>query len=124
MVGIFEGAIMKKFLVLYLAPASVIEEWKKTDPEQRKSAEEKMQREWKAWMGSHASMFADAGAGVGKTKRVTAQGSSDTRNEIMLYAIVNAESHAAAAAAFEGHPHLQIPQASIEVMELNPLQGM
>lgn len=115
---------MKKFLVLYLAPASVIDDWKKTDPQQRKAAEEKMQREWKEWMGSHASMLADAGAGVGKTKRVTAQGSSDSRNEVMLYAMVNAESHGAAAAAFEKHPHLQIPQASIEIMELNPLQGM
>ncbi len=115
---------MKKFFVLYLAPTSVIEAWMKTDPKERKSAEEKMQREWKDWMGSHASMFADTGAGVGKTKRVTAQGSSDVRNEIMLYAMVNAESHVAAAAAFEGHPHLQIPQASIEVMELNPLSGM
>jgi hypothetical protein len=30
-----------KFLVTYLAPASVIEEWKKTDPENRKAAEKK-----------------------------------------------------------------------------------
>jgi hypothetical protein len=33
---------MKKFLVAYLAPASVIEEWKKTEAEKRKVAEEKM----------------------------------------------------------------------------------
>jgi hypothetical protein len=42
----------------------------------------------------------------------------------MLYAIVDAESHEAAAKTFEGHPHLQIPQASIEVMEINPMHGM
>lgn len=115
---------MKKFLVTYLAPASVIEEWKKTEPAQRKAAEEKMQGEWKKWMSDHAKMFADVGAGVSKTKRVTAQGASDARNDIMLYAIVEAESHGAAAKAFEGHPHLQIPQSSIEVMEINPLHGM
>jgi hypothetical protein len=115
---------MSKFLVLYLAPASVIADWMKTDPQTRKSAEEKMQREWKAWMGANAKIFADAGAGVGKTKRVTAQGISDTKNEIMLYALVQADSHAAAAKLFEAHPHLQIPQASIEIMEINPLQGM
>ena len=34
---------MKKFLVTYLAPASVIDDWKKTEPKQRKEAEEKMQ---------------------------------------------------------------------------------
>ena len=38
---------MKKFLVTYLAPASVIDDWKKTDPATRKEAEEKMQVEWK-----------------------------------------------------------------------------
>ena len=36
---------MKKFLVTYLAPASVIDDWKKTEPKQRKDAEEKMQGE-------------------------------------------------------------------------------
>ncbi len=115
---------MSKFLVLYLAPLSVLDEWKKTDAEERKAAESKMQDEWRKWMSGHAKMFADKGAGVGKTRRVTAQGASSTRNDIMLYAIVEAESHEAAAKAFEGHPHLQIPQSSIEVMEILPLSGM
>ena len=69
-------------------------------------------------------MFADSGADVGKTKRVDDQGTSHSRNDIMLYAIVEAESHEKAAKSFEGHPHLQIPQASIEIMEINPLPGM
>ena len=38
--------------------------------------------------------------------------------------VIEAESHEAAARPFEGHPHLQIPQSSIEVMEINPLHGM
>jgi len=115
---------MKKFLVTYLAPISVIDEWKKTEPGKRRQEEEKMQGEWKKWMGDHAKMFADTGAGVGKTKRITKQGTADTRNDIMLYAVVEAGSHEAAARTFEGHPHLQIPQSSIEVMEINPLHGM
>jgi hypothetical protein len=41
---------MKKYLVLYLAPASVIDDWKKTEPGKRKEAEQKMQGEWKKWM--------------------------------------------------------------------------
>jgi hypothetical protein len=115
---------MKKFLVTYLAPSSVIDDWKKTEPTQRKQAEEKMQGEWKKWMSDHGKMFADPGAGVGKTKRITGQGAADSRNDIMLYSVVQAESHDAAAKTFEGHPHLQIPQSSIEVMEINPLSGM
>jgi len=36
----------------------------------------------------------------------------------MLYATVEADSHDAAANTFKGHPHLQIPRASIEIMEI------
>jgi hypothetical protein len=115
---------MNKYLVLYLAPAHVLEEWKKTEPAKKKAAEDKMMQEWKAWMGSHMKIFADPGAGVGKTKRVTAQGAADGKNDVMLYAIVSAESHDAAAKSFVGHPHLQIPEASIEIMEIHPLPGM
>lgn len=112
---------MQKFLVMFLAPASVIDAWKKTPPEERKAAETKMQGEWKKWMGEHAKMFVDVGGGAGKTKRVTSAGTADARNDIMLYAIVESESHAAAAKSFAAHPHLQIPQSSIEIMELHPL---
>ena len=90
---------MSQFLVLYLAPASVVEDWKKTEPAKRKESEQAMQRDWKTWMGDHARMFVDTGGGVGKTKRVAAQGVLDARNDIMLYAIVEAESHEAAAKA-------------------------
>lgn len=112
---------MSKFLVLYCAPAAVIDDWMKTPAEERKAAEEKMMHDWQTWMGAHAKLFADKGAGVGKTKRVTAQGVADARNDIMLYAIVEAESHAAAAKAFEGHPHFGIPQATIDVMPLSAM---
>ena len=114
---------MKKFLVTYLAPASVIDEWKKTDPETRKAAEAQMRENWGKWMSRNASIFVDKGAGVGKTRRVTGQGSGAARNDIMLYAIVQAESQEAAAKLFEDHPHLGIPSASIEIMEIHPLPG-
>jgi hypothetical protein len=55
---------------------------------------------------------------------VSSQGSTDIKNDIMLYAIIQAESHEAAAKLFKDHPHLQIPQSSIEVMEIHPLRGM
>ena len=114
---------MKKFLVLYLIPASVMDEWSKTDPETRKPAEQKMQAEWGKWMGDHAKMITETGAG-GKTKRVSSNGISDARNDIILYSFVEAHSHEAAAKQFENHPHLQIPQASIEVMEVRPMNGV
>jgi len=115
---------MKDFLVLYRAPVAVIDEWKKKPAEERKGEEEKMMSEWKSWMSKNAKRFSNMGGGTGKTKRVTAEGASDVRNDIMLYAVVQAESHDQAAQLFVGHPHLQIPQASIEIMETSPLPPM
>ena len=113
---------MRKFIVLYLAPTAVLDDWAKTDPTKRKAAEEKMRGEWQRWMGEHSRIVKDTAA-CGKTKLVSPKGVSDTRNEIMLYSFVEAESHEAAAKVFENHPHLQIPQASIEVMEVRPMGG-
>jgi hypothetical protein len=113
---------MKKYFALYLAPINVLEEWAKTDPETRKEAEIKMRGEWQEWMKVYGDMVTNT-TGLGKTKLVTSAGISDTKNGNMLYSIVEAESHEVAAKIFENHPHLGIPQASIEVMEANPLSG-
>jgi hypothetical protein len=114
---------MKKFVALFLVPAAVMADWAKTDPEIRKTEEQKMQAAWGKWMADHAKMILSTEAG-GKTKRVTSSGVSDTKNDIILYSFVEAESHEAAAKAFENHPHLQIPQASIEVMYVRPMGDM
>jgi len=116
-------ATKQKFLVLYLIPASVMADWAKTDPATRQAEEQKMQAAWGKWMGEHAKMIISTEAG-GKTKRVTASGVSDTKNDIILCSFVEAESHEAAAKAFENHPHLQIPQSSIEIMYVRPMGGM
>jgi hypothetical protein len=113
----------KKFLVLYLVPASVMADWAKTDPATRQAEEQKMHAAWGKWMGDHAKMIISTEAG-GKTKRVTTSGVSDTRNDIVLCSFVEAQSHEAAAKAFEDHPHLRIPQSSIEVMYVRPMGGM
>ena len=110
----------KKYIVLYLAPASVLADWAKTDPEVRQAAEQKMQAEWKKWMADNSKLITLTEAG-GKTKQVIASGVSDIKNDIMLYSLVEAKSHEAAAAAFRNHPHLQIPQSSIQVMEIRSI---
>jgi len=113
----------KKFLVLFLIPVAVMDGWAKTDPTEKKAAEDKLKGEWDAWMKERAAMILSTEV-AGKTKRVTAAGVADARNDIVLTSIVQAESHEAAAKAFEGHPHFQIPQASIEIMELRTMGGM
>ena len=109
---------MKKFLVLYLIPPSMMDEWMKTPPEVRKSEEDKMSREIQAWMSNRSRMFSDPGAGLGKAVRVTQGSTSEARNALVMYAIVQGDSKEAVAKVFLDHPHLRIPESSIEVMEL------
>jgi hypothetical protein len=117
------SSALKKFMVLYLAPTEVLADWAKTDPAVRKTEEEKMRAGWQRWMEANAHMIRITEA-AGKTKEVTASAISDTKNEIMLYAIVEAASHDEAAAAFAKHPHLTIPRSSIQVMEVRALGPM
>ena len=110
---------MKRFFALFQIPASVMDEWKKnTPPAEMKAASEKMMGEWQRWMKAHERALTDRGAPLGKTKRVTAKGIADVRNDLNWYSIVEAESHEAAAKIFLDNPHLQIPQAFIEIMEI------
>ena len=109
---------MKKFLVLYMIPPSVMDEWMKTPAETRKSEEEKLSRDIQTWMSNRSTMFSDPGAGLGKAVRVIQGSTSDARNALVMYAIVQGESKEAVAKGFQDHPHLQIPESSIEVMEL------
>jgi hypothetical protein len=71
-------------------------------------------------MSDHASMIVELGAG-GQTSLPRVR---QIKNDIMLYALIEAASHEAAAAAFEKHPHLQIPQATIEVMAVRSMGPM
>ncbi len=114
---------MKKFLVLYLAPVAVLEDWMKKSPEERKIEEDKMKTEWDTWMKEHVAAVKET-AGAGKTTQVTKNGVNDIKNDIMLFSIVEAESSEVVAKMFENHPHFGIPQASIEIMPVNELSGM
>jgi hypothetical protein len=87
---------MKKFLALYRIPAKVVEEWSKNDLNTRKVAEEKIREEWIKWMSDHATMVTSTEV-AGKTKRASADGISDVKNDVMLYSIVEADSHEIAA---------------------------
>ena len=111
---------MSKFFVLYLAPVASIEQMMaNTTPEQMKAG----MNAWMTWMKSNERALVDMGAPLGKTKRVTASGISSVKNEVTGYTIVEAESHEAAANMLEGHPHLQVPGAFIDVLAVMPVPG-
>jgi hypothetical protein len=113
---------MKKFMALYLASGPEFEKMMKSStPEQRKKGMDA----WMKWMNANKASIVEGGAPLGKTKRVDLHGASNSKNEVGGYSIVQAESHDAATKIFgKDHPHLQVPGAWIEIMEIVPIPDM
>jgi hypothetical protein len=115
---------VKTFMAVYTGSASAAEkaEWKSLDAEQRKAREQAGMEAWQKWVKANQKAIVDNGTPLGKTKRISGQGISDSKNNIAAYTIVQAESHEAAAKMFENHPHFTIfPGDAVEVMERLPL---
>ena len=112
---------MDKFLVIYRAPNAVVDEWMTKPEQERKAGEAEMMEAWGKWMSVNGSSVTDKGGGAGKPKVISSSGVKDSRNDILMYQVVQADSADAAAKMFVGHPHFVIPQATIEVM---PLKAM
>jgi|SRR5215472_14316740 len=112
---------MKKFLVLYRAPASAFEQMKNTTPEQQKAGMDA----WMGWSKKAGGSIVDMGAPLGKSLRVTKGGGvSPSTNDLGGYSILQGESKEAVAKSLNEHPHFMMPDGSIEVVELMPIPGM
>ncbi|MGM9471269.1 hypothetical protein ACS5PJ_04630 [Pseudarthrobacter sp. YS3] len=113
---------MKKFAVLYVAPQSAQEQMAQSTPE---AAQEGM-KAWMQWADRAGSGLVDMGNPLGEGKEITATGVSDvsSTNHIGGYGIIQAEDLAGAQALLDGHPHLMMPGASIQVYEFLDMPGM
>ena len=117
---------MKTFMAIYLGGTDgpKRKEWDALDDAVRKQRTEKGMAAWGDWMATHHKAVAVEGGPLGKTKRTSSAGVSDTKNNLTGYVVIRAESHEAAARMFEHHPHFAIfPGESIEVMEVLPIPG-
>jgi hypothetical protein len=107
---------MAKFLALYTGTPGA------QAPDEATIA--KGMQAWSDWMARHADSIYETGGPLGKTKKVSAAGIADIRNNIAGYVVVEAADHEAAARMFEGHPHFSIfPGDGVEVMPLLPIPG-
>ena len=117
---------MKTFLAIYLgSPDSRNRrEWDQLDDAMRQKRTEAGMKAWGDWMVKHHAAVVVEGGPLGKTKRTTAAGVSDTKNNMTGYIVVRAETQEAAARMFENHPHFAVfPGDSVEVMEVLPIPG-
>jgi hypothetical protein len=111
---------MKKFLVLYKAPLASFEQAMKASPAEQKSGMEA----WMAWSKKAGSAVIDLGAPLGKTMKVTPSGASPSTNDLGGFSIMQGESKEAVAATLKGHPHFQMANGTIEVVEMMAIPGM
>ena len=117
---------MKNFLAIYLgSPGSAkFNEFIAMEEGKRKKIEAQGIQAWGDWMKKHSAVIVDTGGPLGKTKKASAQGISDTKNNLSGFVVITAESHEAAAKLFEKHPHFSIfPGDSVEIMEVLPIPG-
>ena|SRR5260221_376619 len=110
---------MKKFLVLYKAPASAFEQMQKATPEQQKAGMDA----WMAWGKKAAASIVDMGAPLGKSLRVAKGGTSPSTNDLGGFSILQGESKEALAESLKGHPHFMMPDGFIEIIDLMAMPG-
>ncbi len=110
--------LMARFLVTYHMPYAEVDQWMKLPEAQRKDDEAKMTAAWNTWKEAHTGAIKET-AGVGKPKRVTTNGVEETRNDLMMYSFVEAETLEKVAQMFADHPHIGIMGGWIDVMQVN-----
>lgn len=98
--------------------------WDALPESERRAKEQEGMAAWHAWVQKHQPSIVQAGGPLGKTKKVSADGISDISNELAVFMVVRAPSHAEAAVLFEKHPHFTIfPGEAVEVMPVLPIPG-
>ena len=111
---------MKKFMVLYSANESAMEQMRKSTPEEHKKGMEK----WYAWKDKCGESMVDLGAPLGNGKKVSDSGNSASEKNIVGYSVLQAESMEDALKLLEGHPHLGWNEGcDIEIYECMPMPG-
>jgi YCII-related domain len=120
-----KGGAMKKFLAIYLGSSAAFQQWHALGEAERKERQRAGMDAWMRWGQEHGTSIVDSGTPLGKTKRVDAGGTSDTKNMMTGYVIIEAPSHEAAARLFANHPHFSIfPGEAVEIMECLPMPKM
>ena len=108
---------MSKFMVLYRSSMSALEQLTNTTPEQMEAG----MRAWQAWADRVGYALVDLGSPLAHTAHVGPGAAS--ADGVAGYSILQAGSADEVGTLLEGHPHLEMPGASIEVLEFTPIGG-
>ncbi len=105
---------MSKFMILYRAQGSAREQMASATPEQLEAGA----AAWRAWATKVGYAITDLGAPLAHTTHV-GPGAAGA-DGVSGYSILEAGSADEVETLLDGHPHLTVPGASIEVLEVIP----
>ncbi len=103
-------------MLLYMAPVAA-EVQMNVSPEEMKKGMEP----WLAWYNKHGKAIIDQGAPLGKSECVDTKGSVKGQTQVTGYTIMEAKDLDTAKKLVADHPHLMMPKASIEILEIMPM---
>ncbi len=110
------GDFLTKYMILYMAPLSA-EAQMNVSPEEMKKGMEP----WLAWQKKNGKAIVDMGAPLGKGTCFDKKSSSKGKTEVPGYTIIEAKDTNALKKIIDNHPHFMLPKASIEVLEIMPM---
>lgn len=111
---------MKKFLVLYQAPVSAREQLARATPEQAKAGMDA----WMAWANKAGKSIVEMGMPLGSGKELQGSTVKEGKTTVTGYSILQCDSVDSVTKLLKDHPHLKMPNFSIELLEFLPLPGM
>lgn len=115
---------MRQFMAVFTGSPDAMARWQELDEAERNRRQADGMQAWEKWVETMGDRIVDMGHPLGRTKRVSANGMEDIRNNLAAYTVVQADSQEAAACLFENHPHFTIfPGDGVEVMECLPIPG-
>ena len=109
---------MSTFMILYRSTASAREQIANATPEQREAGLEA----WRTWATKVGYAITDLGAPLAHTTHIGP--GSPSSDGVAGYSLLQAGSAEEVETILDGHPHLTMPGASIEVLEVIPMGGM
>jgi hypothetical protein len=109
---------MTKYLLLYRAPVSAPDQMASASPDAAQAGMEA----WMTWASKAGTAIVDMGSPVAPATTVGAEPAPT--DFIGGYSVLEADSVDALKGLLDGHPHLQLDGAAIEVHEFLQLPGM
>ena len=110
---------MTNYLVIYRAPVSASDQMAGASPEEAQAGMDACM----SWAGRAGSAIVDMGSPLARVDTIGAD-LGDGELAIAGFSVMQADSADALREALDGHPHLMMPGAALEVLEYLSLPGM